>query len=152
MRYGSREFQKLKQMNKTLEDNAMNQDIFTGQWKQMRGTLKSWWGKLADDDFDRIGGQKDKLIGALQEKYPLVGDVRGIGLIWGIELVSDRNTRQKATAEAEQIMYECLKNGLSFKVSQGNVLQLCPPLIITREELSRAISIIEAAIVKNVKV
>ena len=91
-------------------------------------------------------------LGGLKEKYSLVGDVRGIGLIWGIELVSDRNTRQKATAEAEQIMYECLKNGLSFKVSQGNVLQLCPPLIITREELSRAISIIEAAIVKNVKV
>ena len=47
----------------------MNQDVFAGQWKQMRGELKSWWGKLADDDFDRIGGQKDKLIGVLQEKY-----------------------------------------------------------------------------------
>jgi len=103
--------------------------------------------KVKDDEtFLRIA------LGALQEKYSLVGDIRGIGLIWGIELVSDRNTREKATAEAEQIMYECLKNGLSFKVSQGNVLQLCPPLIITREELTRAISIIEAAIVKNVKV
>jgi uncharacterized protein YjbJ (UPF0337 family) len=47
----------------------MNQDIFAGQWKQMRGALKSWWGKLADDDFERIGGQKDKLIGVVQEKY-----------------------------------------------------------------------------------
>jgi uncharacterized protein YjbJ (UPF0337 family) len=47
----------------------MNQDIFAGQWKQMRGTLKSWWGKLADDDFERIGGQQDKLIGLVQEKY-----------------------------------------------------------------------------------
>ena len=47
----------------------MNQDIFAGQWKQMRGTLKAWWGKLADDDFERIGGQKDKLIGWVQEKY-----------------------------------------------------------------------------------
>jgi uncharacterized protein YjbJ (UPF0337 family) len=47
----------------------MNQDIFTGQWKQMRGTLKSWWGKLADDDLERIGGQTDKLIGWIQEKY-----------------------------------------------------------------------------------
>ena len=41
----------------------MNQDIFAGQWKQMRGALKSWWGKLSDDDFDRIGGQMDQLIG-----------------------------------------------------------------------------------------
>lgn len=47
----------------------MNQDIFTGQWQQMRGTLKTWWGKLADDDLERIGGQTDKLIGWIQEKY-----------------------------------------------------------------------------------
>jgi uncharacterized protein YjbJ (UPF0337 family) len=59
----------MAQTNHTLEDNPMNQDIFAGQWKQMRGALKSWWGKLADDDFDRIGGQKDELIGLVQEKY-----------------------------------------------------------------------------------
>ena len=47
----------------------MNQDIFAGQWKQMRGTLKSWWGKLADDELDLIGGHKDKLIGLVQERY-----------------------------------------------------------------------------------
>ena len=52
----------------------MNQDIFAGQWKQMRGALKSWWGKLADDDFDRIGGQKDQLIGLVQEKYGYTRD------------------------------------------------------------------------------
>ena len=52
-----------------MENNPMNQDVFAGQWKQMRGELKSWWGKLVDDDFDRIGGQKDKLIGMVQEKY-----------------------------------------------------------------------------------
>lgn len=47
----------------------MNNDIFAGQWKEMRGSLRSWWGELTDDDFERIGGQKDKLIGVLQEKY-----------------------------------------------------------------------------------
>lgn len=47
----------------------MNQDIFAGQWKQIRGELQSWWGKLTDNDFDRIGGQKDKLVGVVQEKY-----------------------------------------------------------------------------------
>lgn len=47
----------------------MNQDIFAGQWKHMRGELKAWWGKLADDDFERIGGQKDTLISVIQEKY-----------------------------------------------------------------------------------
>ena len=52
----------------------MNDDIFAGQWKQMRGELRSWWGKLADDDFDKIGGQKDKLIGLVQEKYGYAHD------------------------------------------------------------------------------
>ena len=59
----------MTQMNDTMEDNPMNQDIFAGQWKQMRGALKSWWGKLSDDDFDRIGGERDQLIGLVQEKY-----------------------------------------------------------------------------------
>ena len=47
----------------------MNEDILTGHWKEMRGTLKSWWGNLTDDDFDWIGGQKDRLIGLIQQKY-----------------------------------------------------------------------------------
>lgn len=47
----------------------MNEQIATGQWKQMRGALKSWWGRLSDDDFDWVGGEKDKLIGLIQEKY-----------------------------------------------------------------------------------
>ena len=56
-------------MENNIETNPMNQDILAGKWKQMRGELKTWWGKLTDDDVDRIGGQKDKLIGLLQEKY-----------------------------------------------------------------------------------
>ena len=52
----------------------MNKDIFAGQWKQMRGDLKSWWGKLADDDLDRIGGEKDRLVGLVQEKYGYARD------------------------------------------------------------------------------
>jgi uncharacterized protein YjbJ (UPF0337 family) len=47
----------------------MNDDIFAGQWKQMRGALKSWWGSLTDDDLEKIGGHKDKLIGVIQERY-----------------------------------------------------------------------------------
>jgi len=47
----------------------MNDHILAGQWKQMKGALKSWWSDLSDDDFEDIGGQKDKLIGWVQEKY-----------------------------------------------------------------------------------
>ena len=56
-------------MENNIETNPMNQDILAGKWKQMRGELKTWWGKLTDDDFDRIGGQKDKLVGLIQERY-----------------------------------------------------------------------------------
>lgn len=52
----------------------MNEDVFSGQWKQMRGELKSWWGKLADDELDLIGGHKDKLIGLVQERYGYARD------------------------------------------------------------------------------
>lgn len=82
----------------------------------------------------------------LKDKFPLIGDVRGVGLLWGVELVKDRNTKEKAVKESEMVMYECLKNGMSFKVSQGNVIQLSPPLIISREELTEALKILEAAI------
>jgi 4-aminobutyrate aminotransferase len=81
----------------------------------------------------------------LKERFPIIGDVRGIGLLWGVELVKDSVTKEKAELEAEKILYECLEHGLSFKVSQGNVLQLCPPLTITRDELKTAISILESA-------
>lgn len=82
----------------------------------------------------------------LKDKYPLIGDIRGIGLLWGIELVKNRDTKEKAIQEAEAVMYECLKRGMSFKVSAGNVLQLSPPIIITREQLKEALAIVEAAI------
>ncbi|WP_439558457.1 aspartate aminotransferase family protein [Dyadobacter sp.] len=83
----------------------------------------------------------------LQDRYPLIGDVRGIGLLWGIELVTDRETKEKAVKQAELVMYECLKNGLSFKVSQGNVLQLSPPLIITSKQLTESLQILENALI-----
>jgi uncharacterized protein YjbJ (UPF0337 family) len=47
----------------------MNNDIFAGKWKQMRGQAKVWWGKLTDDDLEKVGGKLDGLLGVLQEKY-----------------------------------------------------------------------------------
>jgi len=47
----------------------MNNDVFEGKWKQMRGQAKVWWGKLTDDDLEQVGGKFDKLVGLLQEKY-----------------------------------------------------------------------------------
>jgi uncharacterized protein YjbJ (UPF0337 family) len=47
----------------------MHAAILQGQWKQLRGEVKQWWGDLTDDDLDRIDGERDKLIGRLQERY-----------------------------------------------------------------------------------
>ncbi|EGQ8485666.1 aspartate aminotransferase family protein [Vibrio parahaemolyticus] len=84
----------------------------------------------------------------MKAKYPVIGDVRGIGMLWGIELVIDHESKARAYDEAEAVLYQCLNNGMSFKVSQGNVIQLSPPLIITREQLTEALAIVEEAIAK----
>jgi 4-aminobutyrate aminotransferase len=83
---------------------------------------------------------------SLQLKYPLIGDVRGMGLLWGLELVKDKKTKKKAIEEAEVVMYECLKRGLSYKVSAGNVLQLSPALTISRKELESALNILDESL------
>jgi 4-aminobutyrate aminotransferase len=79
----------------------------------------------------------------IEARHALVGDVRGLGLLLGVELVRDRETRQPAPDEAEAVMYRALEKGLSFKVTAGNVLTLAPPLTITGEELDRALDIVE---------
>ncbi|MCG9609632.1 aspartate aminotransferase family protein [Vibrio harveyi] len=99
----------------------------------------------ADSQFMR-----EKLL-EMKAKYTVIGDVRGIGMLWGIELVTDHESKSRAYDEAEAVLYQCLNNGVSFKVSQGNVIQLSPPLIITREQLTEALAIFEEAIAKVCK-
>ncbi len=83
---------------------------------------------------------------AMKEKHPLIGDVRGLGLMIGVELVTNRTTMERAVNEAEQVMYHSLANGLNFKLTMGNIVTLTPALTITREEMDRALNILEAAI------
>ena len=52
----------------------MNADILKGKWKQMRGEVKKWWGDLTDDDLDKIAGERDKLVGRIQERYGYAKD------------------------------------------------------------------------------
>jgi 4-aminobutyrate aminotransferase len=82
----------------------------------------------------------------LKERHPLVGDVRGIGLLLGVELVTDRDARTPACEAAEDVLYRALGQGLSFKVSMGNVLTLMPPLTVSEEELERAFSILDRSL------
>lgn len=80
----------------------------------------------------------------LKNKYELIGDVRGIGLLTAVELVKNRDTKEPAIDESEALLYKALRKGLSFKVSMGNVLTLMPPLTITYEELNKAVNILDS--------
>jgi 4-aminobutyrate aminotransferase len=95
----------------------------------------------------RLGATALARLREMQRRLPGVGDVRGIGLLLGVELV-DPATHAPARDLAERVLYECLSNGLSFKVGQGNVLVLSPPLVIDEGDLERALEIVEQSIVK----
>jgi len=93
-----------------------------------------------------LGQHSLKRLNEMKDRFPVVGDVRGLGLFLGIELVKDRKTRERGSDEAEAIMYSALSKGLSFKLTMGNIITLTPPLTITRKEMDRALDIIEACI------
>lgn len=76
----------------------------------------------------------------------IVGDIRGRGVLFGIEIVQDRVSKAAGNELAERIYYQCLDAGLSFKISQGCVLTLSPPMNITKSDLDSALSIVETAI------
>ncbi len=75
-----------------------------------------------------------------------VAGIRGRGLLFGIEIVADRDSRTPDSNLAERICYACLASGVSLKVSAGNVLTLSPPLTISRDELDHALGIVESVI------
>jgi 4-aminobutyrate aminotransferase len=82
----------------------------------------------------------------MQQRHALIGDVRGRGLLLGIELVLDRDSKAPATDAAERVMYGALSRGLSFKTTMGHVLTLTPPLITTRAPMDAALDILDACL------
>jgi 4-aminobutyrate aminotransferase len=82
----------------------------------------------------------------LQTKHPLIGDVRGKGLMIGIELVRDRRTKERATTERDRLVDECFKRGLLVLGAGRNTLRLCPPLVITKQQADTVASIIDESL------
>jgi 4-aminobutyrate aminotransferase len=85
-------------------------------------------------------------LGEMADRHPLIGDVRGLGLLLGVELVRDRVTRERAIDETEAVLYAALARGLNIKSTMGNVINLSPPLVITHDEMAQGLDILEAAI------
>lgn len=75
----------------------------------------------------------------------LVGEIRGLGMLIGIEMRSPTGSERESAAMASRVLYACMESGLSLKVSDGRVLTLVPPLNVTEEELHRATGILAGA-------
>lgn len=95
----------------------------------------------------QIGGYWKGKLEALAQKYEVIGDVRGRGLIQGIEFVKDRRTKEPYFALGNVVYNHCLQNGLLFSVRrQGSVLRFVPPFSTTNDQLDRGAEILDRGI------
>ncbi len=94
----------------------------------------------------RVGALAVERLEQMKRALPAIGDVRGRGLLIGIELVRSRGEKIPDDELAEAVLYRALDRGLSFKVTMGNVLTLTPPLTVGESEMMRALDILEEAL------
>jgi 4-aminobutyrate aminotransferase len=95
---------------------------------------------------ETVGAHLRAGLEALQEKHALIGDVRGRGLMIGVELVRDRKTKERATTERNALVQECFRRGLLVLGAGRNAIRLSPPLVLTRQEADTALEIIDASL------
>ncbi|MEM2196075.1 MAG: acetyl ornithine aminotransferase family protein [Sulfolobales archaeon] len=85
-------------------------------------------------------------LASLKEKYPSVGDVRGLGLAWGVEFVKNKKTREHDPKTRNRVVYEALKRGLVLLGCGKSSIRLIPPLTITEEQAKIGLEIFEEAV------
>ena len=83
-----------------------------------------------------------------QRQFPMIGDVRGKGLMIGMEMVKDKKTKEKAIEERNAVIQGCFEKGLLLLGCGENVIRFSPPLIITRREVDIALTILEEVLKK----
>jgi 4-aminobutyrate aminotransferase len=83
---------------------------------------------------------------ALMNTHAIIGDVRGRGLMIGVELVRDRQTKERATTERDRVVHECFRRGLLVLAAGQNALRLSPPLVLTTAQADTAIGILDQAL------
>jgi 4-aminobutyrate aminotransferase len=93
-----------------------------------------------------VGAHLLAAVKELMAKHALIGDVRGRGLMIGIELVRDRQTKERATAERDRVVRECFNRGLLVLGAGQNALRLSPPLVLTRDQADIAVRILDEAL------
>ena len=105
-------------------------------------------GRLAERSA-RIGGLLSDGLRALADRHEIIGEVRGRGLAIGVDLVSDRASREPAPATTTaKIIYRCYELGaaLTYVGLKANVLEFMPPLTLTEDEVAEAVAIVDRAI------
>lgn len=94
----------------------------------------------------RVGAHLMRGLRDLQQRYEVIGDVRGRGLMIGIEFVKDRETREPARALAQRVMEEAFRRGLLILTCGASTIRLCPPLVLTEAQVDEGLAIFEAAL------
>lgn len=82
----------------------------------------------------------------LGDRHQIIGDVRGLGLMIGIELVRDRRTKERASRERDALVMASFRRGLLVLGAGQNVVRLCPPLVLTRDQADLAVELLDAAL------
>jgi len=95
---------------------------------------------------ERVGAHMLAGVKALMDRHALIGDVRGRGLMIGVELVRDRQTKERATAERDRVIRECFNRGLLVLGAGRNVIRLSPPLVLTTTQADTAVGILDQAL------
>src|SRR5208282_5826601 len=92
-----------------------------------------------------VGGYFRKRLEELQEKYPLIGEVRGMGMMQALELVKDRTTKEPAPAETTQVLEGARRNGLLIGKGGllGNVIRMAPPMNISKADVDEGIRLLD---------
>ena len=83
---------------------------------------------------------------ALQEKHPIIGDVRGHGLMIGIELVRDRQTKERATDERNALVQAMFRRGVLILGAGRNALRLAPPLVLTNDQADDVLRVFDESL------
>ena len=96
---------------------------------------------------DRIGRYLKGQLQAMMQRFEVIGDVRGRGLMLGVDLVTDRKTRARARTLTAKVAWRCWEQGLFLTFFAGSVLRIAPPLVISQAEVDRALAILEQSLV-----